>query len=94
MMSVKKSLRLLVLAVFVGFLAAQILHTHKENISEDQCSICQIIHQTPSITPPAQTIQPLYFIFLSLITKNDEPLLTTSSHVHFDTRAPPLPFLS
>lgn len=60
-------IRIAVLAVFVGFHAAQMLHTHKAVVGKEECSVCQVVHNTPGVDASASSAFPAVFASQSLL---------------------------
>lgn len=84
--------RLISVFVLGNFLFFQVVldfHTHKSNDSADHCSLCQIIHHTPTtVNPHPATFTP-HIIYQSSLFTTDEIIVSDYSGSNLKTRAPP-----
>ena len=83
-----RCIKLLVLALFLGFQTAQSLHTHTA-ATPDHCSICQAVQQSVSTGPvhAAQIVTALMFERLIVSRQHSFARIDLVSFV--STRAPP-----
>jgi hypothetical protein len=86
----KRTLHFFALAVFLGFQIAQALHSHKAAVSDKDCAVCQIVHQTPSIAVGAQSLAECALVFEPISIHIEKALAVASADNVFSPRAPPL----
>lgn len=84
-------IRILLLAAFVGFQTAQMLHTHKSKAgnSDNQCSVCQVIHHTPGVSAASTSAITTVFAFQSLLCVGGRIVVADRSSDSARPRAPP-----
>ena len=85
----KRAAVIAVLALFVGFQTAQTLHTHARAVTQDNCSICQVLHQTPSLAANAAPQVSSRLIVQRLCVRAADPFVVAKTPSVLRSRAPP-----
>ena len=85
----KRATIIAVLAVFVGFQTAQTFHTHGKAVTQDNCSICQVLHQTPSLAAHASPQTSARLVAHRLSLRAADPFVVAKSDSVLRSRAPP-----
>ncbi len=83
-------LRALVLTAFVAFHAAQTFHTHKASTTNDDCSVCQVVHHTPGVTASSSSALQNVFTFQSLLAVGGRIVVADRVSATALPRAPPV----
>ncbi len=84
----------LLLFCFVGLLAAEAFHHHKNLAEENQCSLCQIAaHQPFKATPPPAALIAVWVVLLYCITHWwVSAWIASNPRATYRSRAPPPAF--
>ncbi len=85
---VKKLMKLTVFALFIGFQAAQSLHTHKA-VSQDNCQTCQVVHQTPTVGAEGAQHLITRLVFQRFLVSRNETFVPSDVVSLASIRAPP-----
>jgi len=81
--------RVLVLLVFVGFQAGQMLHTHKASASDRPCAVCHVVNHTPGLENPSASALATVFTCQSLLPIGGRIVIADLSSSSSLPRAPP-----